>query len=249
MTQPRTQQLKQSGATLGQVPMWDGTVWAPGQGYAMDALPLYDVHHGPPLGTYSQEFNAAETTSLPSGWSWVNQGDSTYGESGGLGRILAATSGGTTSATETHRMIVRALPTESEWIAELKLTGLNGEQAATVRGGMVLRNSGSGNYLFFGRAVSDANIGRFKVDRWSALNTVDTVEHERLMVTPPTVLRLTFYDTGNSSFYVGTDGLITYWVGDVDLSAEGYDQIGILCGTPDTALDSASVSFDWVRVR
>lgn len=30
MTQPRVQQLHQSGATTGQAVLWDGTTWAPG---------------------------------------------------------------------------------------------------------------------------------------------------------------------------------------------------------------------------
>jgi len=44
MTQPRIQQLHQSGATTGQVPTWNGTTWEPAAGGGTTALvPLTTV--------------------------------------------------------------------------------------------------------------------------------------------------------------------------------------------------------------
>lgn len=63
---------------------------------------------GPDLG-YDEEFDRIDTA-LPTGWSWLNQGSSTYKERFGKGIITGV------AETGTHwRGITRALPGEATW--------------------------------------------------------------------------------------------------------------------------------------
>jgi hypothetical protein len=251
MTNPRVQQLHQSGAALGHTVVWDGTTWvAATAATGMDVLANFDDRWGSALGSYDYEFGAADTTSLPAGWSWVNQGSSAYREVGGLATITASYTGGSTSATETHRMITRARPSESAWDLLVKIPSLNCEQVANVRAGIVARNSGSGNYLLHGRAITDANISRVKVDTWSALNTISTTEANSVMVSVPTHFRLTQIDASTWVFGVSNDGSIFVTLGFYDPSGDGYDEVGICVGLPDTGtFDVASAAIDWFRIR
>lgn len=52
----------------------------------MDNREYFNEVHGPDEG-YDEEFDATNSTSLPSGWAWVNQGTATYIEHFGYGRI------------------------------------------------------------------------------------------------------------------------------------------------------------------
>ena len=249
MTQPRLAQLHQSAALIGQVPVWNGTTWVadmPQDG--VDSLAAFDDAYDPALGSYDYEFNAfPKSSSLPSGWSWVNQGDSLYLEAGGQGKVDVAYTGGTTNATETHRMLVRSLPSESAWFAVAKLDVL-GERSNHVRGGLVLRNSGSGAYLFFGRSCG--NPGDVDLSTWSALSTLNTTIATREYTGPPGVFAINKAASDDWTFYVSPDGLgFTGHEYSVDLSAAGYDQIGILGGTPNTIYDWPVLVASWFRVR
>ena len=51
-----------------------------------DDLPAFD-------SVLSYEFNALNTTSVPSGWAWLNQGDATYYEDNGSGTLYNPNSG------------------------------------------------------------------------------------------------------------------------------------------------------------
>lgn len=65
-----------------------------------------------------QEFNAT-SSSLPSGWTWLNQGTATYSEAKGWGNILLPTASGVNV-----RGIVQTVPAVAAYTAVAKVTGL-----------------------------------------------------------------------------------------------------------------------------
>lgn len=255
MTQPRLAQLHQSAALPGQAPVWDATagLWVPAnQAAGLDNAALFADRTYPPLGTYGYEFDRSYTTTLPSGFSWVNQGDGSFTEAADAAMLWAASTGGTTSTTETHRMIVRSFPSESEFSVELCAPALMGKQGTNTRGGLVIRDSGSGKYVTFGRVATDGNLGRVRVETWSALNTLDTVEDEALLATPPTHFRLEHYDATTWSFQAGAGGdYYSYMFDGATFDPTGlvasFDQIGFYAGTPNTLADGVGLDVKWLR--
>ncbi|MGE3795117.1 MAG: hypothetical protein AB7I38_14480 [Dehalococcoidia bacterium] len=253
MTQPRLAQLHQSGAELGHAVVWDGTTWvAAPAATGMDVVGNFDDYFDLDTGDYDVEFDRADTTSLPPGWSWVNQGASDYREVGGRARLLADGSGGSTSTEECHRMLVRAIPSESSWTAVLKMPSLACFPYDYFRAGLVLRDSsGGGGYTTWGRRVTNNNLlTSMSFDNWSALNTLATNYSTSYMADQQTFLRIKKNSGTSFDFASSADGVAWrgFW-GGYDPTADGLtlDQIGIFGSCPSG--DYCTVGLDWFRVR
>lgn len=256
MTNPRVQQLKQSGATNGQVPVWDNGagVWVPGDpggSPGMDSVANFDDYFDLTTGTYDHEFSRADTTTVPSGWSWVNQGSSDFREVGGRARIFVSGSGGTTSTNECHRMLVRALPSEATWTAVLKMPALSCFPTAYFRGGLVLRDSSGGGYTTFGRRVTNDGLPTtMSFDNWSALHTLATAYSASYTADQQTFIRIKKNSGTSFDFASSADGVAwrTFWSG-YDPTADGLtlNEIGIIGSCPSG--NSCTVGLDWFRVR
>ena len=128
----------------------------------------FNAVYGPDLG-YDQEFNAT-TSSLPSGYSWVNQGSGTYNEMFGGGAL-----GHPGSASFDIKMIVRALPA-STWTATFKTTFTSPNVAATSQAGPVLRESGSGKLMIMG-LHSDSGKESAVVNQWTNPTTFSSTPY------------------------------------------------------------------------
>ena len=107
-----------------------------------DLIRSPDVPWGGDLG-YDVEFDT-DGSSLPNGWSWVNQGSCTYLQQYGTGRIHHP---GTSPYSNTA--IVRPLPAEATWSAYGKFTGAWRDGDAAV-GGFCLHESSSGKIIAYG---------------------------------------------------------------------------------------------------
>ena len=255
MTNPRVQQLHASGAGLGHAVVWDGTTWVAGTAATgMDVVANFDDYFNLTTGTYDYEFGAADTTSLPAGWSWVNQGDSTYREVGGLASLYSAPTGGTTDATETHRMLVRALPSESTWTAVMRITSATGYPSGGdyLRAGLVLRDSSGGDYLFFGRRVaSTGDVGTISADYCSSLNTVGSNLLADAITAPAAFLQVQKVSSTSYVFSASPDGIAwasAFYSADPTSHGLTLDQIGVLGGGPSGGYGN-SIGLDWFRVR
>ena len=261
MTNPRVQQLHQSGATDGQVIAWDDTAgyWAPstavsgggggggGGAAGVDDLTTFNGIYGSALG-YDQEFNAT-SSSLPSGWSWVNQGSSVYNEADGKAALIATQSGGSTSGNERHRMIVRSYPSESSWQCIVKVQALAATSAWS-RWGLVLRDSASGKYYHFGRAMEDSN-ERANVNYWSSLNTYGGSQPANTALTDKAPYqRITKYSSTDFDYALSMDGIVWHTVlptHDPTGNVASFDEIGFLFSCNDSLDMTASI--DWFRIR
>lgn len=101
----------------GATPTWD-LVYPVADRGGIDDFRTFVDYFGPDEG-YDYEFGGEAVASLPSGWSWYNQGASTYLEGLGAG-VLSSPSVG----SEQHRAIVRAVPS-GNWEAYTKITSSN----------------------------------------------------------------------------------------------------------------------------
>lgn len=84
------------------------------------------------------EFDVLNTSSLPAGWSWMNQGTSTYLEDQGWGGIIIPSQG-----SDNIRAIMRAVPAASTYTITWKLA-MAGKNANSLYGGPLFRDSVGG---------------------------------------------------------------------------------------------------------
>lgn len=207
------QQLDQQGATTGQVLTADATAGRTPPDPAsvavgMDNLAAFDDYFDLTTGAYDHEFDRADTTSLPTDWSWVNPGASDFREVGGLARLLVDGTGDATSTEECHRMIVRPLPVESSWTAVLKMPSLACFPYNYFRAGLVLRDSAGGDYTTWGRRVTnDGLVTSMSFDNWSALNTLGTNYSTSYMADQQTFLRIRKNSGTSFDFSSSADGV------------------------------------------
>lgn len=117
-------------------------------------IAAFNAIYGTGITSYDVEFNTADTTSLPSGWSWVNQETASYRERFGAGTLTVP------SAALEIRGIVRALPSESTWTATMWATGSQIGNAASDAElfGLILRDSATGKNAMLRRASTSGVI-------------------------------------------------------------------------------------------
>lgn len=230
-----------------------GTGGSSGGGGAtgIDDLTTFNGVFGSSPTTYDYEFGGSGT-SLPSGWSWVNQGDSTYEESLGMGSVFCAYTGGTTtgSANERHRMIVRNIPSESTWNYIAAIPQAVARVGSWHRIGLVLRNSSTGAYWAFNRAMEGAEqFAKIQVNSWSSINTYGGSQPiDRVYTAIPFYFRLKRNSSTSYDFFISANGKSWFPVISAhDPSSISADQIGIIFASNDS--QGLYADIDWVRVR
>ncbi len=212
----------------------------------VDDLAVFDSIYGSPL-SYDYEFEAS-SGSLPSGWSWVNQGSSAYSEGNGRGNVLATQAGGSASGNEKHRMLVRSFPSESSWTCIAKLRSL-GATSAWLRWGLVMRLASSGKYYVLHRALQDSN-DTAKVEYWSALNTFGSSASSTALGDKSPYFRIKKNSTTSFDYAVSLDGIVWHTIlaaNNPTGNVASFDEIGFIFNVNDSL--NMTVSLDWFRVR
>lgn len=209
---------------------------------SIDNLTAFNTAYGSAL-SYDYEF-AADTTSLPSGWSWVNQSTSTYQEKGGKGAISAPA-----TSTVNWRLLMRALPSESTWTAYAKLTAYM-STAADAFFGLLLRESSSGK-------LQDVSCypttSAFYVSRWTNATTYSTSPAgplaDHVARSSTVYFRIKRNSATSYDFSMSPDGVLWRTIlAANDVSAfMTPDQIGF--GLDVTNNIVSGVACDWFRVR
>ncbi len=118
---------------------------------------LFEGIYGADIG-YDEEFVRAGATSLPTGWSWFNQGTNTYTERFGAGVMKMI------PAASTARGLMRALPSEASWRATMFLSDSVSSTAGSdvYQFGLCLRNFTSGKLMALRRgSTSGVRLTRF----------------------------------------------------------------------------------------
>lgn len=189
---------------------------------------------------FDYEFEG-QTSSLPSGWSWVNQGTSVYTETMGAGTIVPQIASG-----DHWRIIVRSLSgAPSTWLATAKIQGIctNGQ---AYLGSIILRESSSGKFV----AYSIYNINRIYVEKWTDENTYSGAASSDIIgYDYPKYLRVRKNSSSSWDFEASMNGLA--WApSDAAYNVSSFctpDQIGF--GLSATGSTSAAGSIEWLRVR
>lgn len=198
-----------------------------------------------------QEFDTSGsgTSSLPSGWSWVNQGTATYTERGGAGVIA-----GPAAAGINWRGIVRNIPAGSAWTATVKRKAIT-QTANEHAHGIVLREAATGKLLtFYWYEISTdttVNGQRHYLVTWTSVTGGSAVVVGPLYVRPvgqPPYMRIVKNSATSFDFQVSYDGLAwTTIVAAHNPSAITYDQIGIMGYCSGTMAWQTAI--EWYRVR
>lgn len=199
---------------------------------------------GPDLG-YDEEFTETSSGVLPTDWTWVNQGTSTYEQKFSAGVIHPEPGSGDDDG---HRMIVRPCPTSGEWTAVMRLGGMP-PSVKWARVGIVMRESATGKYTYFGLAGAGWNDHGFRLqlNNWSSLNTFSGSEVMTEFSHLPTYFRVSRKGDGTFSFWYSNDGICWTRMEDNRAAYASYDQVGLLVNVPNgQAFDGA---VHWLRVR
>lgn len=219
-----------------------GTPW-------VHAVTPYDVPitvdqpWGGDLG-YDYEFDGIGST-LPSGWSWVNQGGAVYNEQFGAGAISVSE----TSAWN-WRMITRAFPAGT-WTATAKVCVNNrasNTAAGTLYAGLILRESSSGKQLSFGYSNE---IMSLYVLRWSSATTEAATVGSTYNHGPATAwyLRIRRNSSTSYDYEMSADGRVFVPIVSANDPTANLtpDQIGF--GVANNSGVMAGISCEWFRVR
>lgn len=203
----------------------------------------FNTFEGGDLG-YDYEFDV-DSSSLPSGWSWVNQGGASYLERYGAGRITFPATG------STMRGIVRTLPVEATWSAYLWASAAVGSRLAgdTEFYGLWLRDSASGKNAMIRRASTSGII----TTRYNDTSFTGGANYSSAVDSASTGV-VAFKVTRNSatsySFYFSADGGISWASIDLarDMTAHFTpDQIGFVCANNVATSDDFSIHAFRVR--
>lgn len=194
---------------------------------------------------FDYEFEGS-SSSLPSGWSWVNQGSATYQEDYGAG-VLASPS---SASSFTWRAIVRSLSgAAASWTATVKLPWIGGRGADSY-GALLLRQSSDGKMVTLGTPSSVT--GGWYIDKWTTATAYNssfvsnkTTAHIRVYE----YLRIRKNSASSWDFLVSPDGLSWFPIGSaIDVGAYMTpDQIGF--GTENHNSETVSASCHWLRLR
>lgn len=193
----------------------------------------------PNPSAYDYEFNA-ETSSLPSGWSWANQGTASYLEGSGSGAITFPVSSGFAV-----RGLARVVPSESTWTATAKMI-FEGAQANNAGIHLGLRDSATGNQVVVGPSDdAGARIRRFNADNYIA-SAADLANLPGPFLSWQYV-RIAKSGTTTYGFSISQSGVAFRSLGSFDLSAIlTPDQIALVGVCSQNNL--ASLVFDSFRV-
>jgi hypothetical protein len=197
---------------------------------------------GTPTGTDLEfETDVTAGSTLPSGWTWVNQGTTTYEQTGGAAILKPPTSG----TTEFPRMIVLAIPTATTWTMTMKIGGFQ-DVSNWIRQGLVLRRASSGHYTMMSQGAA-----AFQVNDWTATGTFAGSENASAgnSYMQNFYMRVTKNADGTFTFMKSPDCLswnaVAGWVSRA--AYDTYDQVGLAVNAFASGIQQ--FAFHWVRFR
>ena len=191
--------------------------------------------------TYDEEFTA-DTLSLPSGWSWVNQGSATYDQKFGCGIIDHPGVG----SGDDIKLLVRSLPAGASWTATAKVTA-SGTGAPILSFGLALRESATGKFVTLGMQNNGANSSK-----WNSPTSYNSAVTGNLVsIIPVTYFRIIKNNTTSWDLQLSADG-IAWWklasANNLTTFLTGtIDQIGFFAHRQSGA--EFATALHWFRVR
>lgn len=188
------------------------------------------------------EFEAT-ATSLPSGWSWVNQGAASYDESLGAGVITTVADN--LSAAPAWRGIARNLPAGSTWTIKTKMTLTAMQGTVGTFAGLGLRESGTGELSIIYLRAQPSHYGVSRYSSPSAFSADVAAQAGR--VTSPASMYFAIRKNSATSFdwMVSHDGIGWLTLAAANDSSAFFtpDQL-VLISESDVV---GKVSYHWLR--
>lgn len=203
----------------------------------------YDLMWANPL-TYDQEYEAEDTSGdLGAGWNWINQDTSTAVMQNGALLVTPLAVGG---GGDQNRLIVRSIPSQSAWQATAKITFV-GMGTNWFRAGLVLRDSATQKFTFFGRATGGGwGSNDAFINDWSTPSSFSGGEVHVNVAATPIYFRIKRTATPTYDFLMSSDGLswLPFLTGKTPFAT--YDQLGFGFNSP---VANTSMAVHWFRVR
>jgi hypothetical protein len=199
---------------------------------------------GTDLG-YDYEFDANNTSTLPTGWSWLNQGTATYLERFGGGAVSVTGAGSYNS-----RGLIRGVPAGSSWAATFKIGySFPGSGAASAEFGVMLRDSASSKLVQYSR-FSSGYFGLELANSPASFNSNASLVQTAWEPQGALYMRIVKSSSTSYAFGVSPDGCA--WTDTIT----GYDPSGFLTPTDigfflnsSITTQTGSVACHWLRVR
>lgn len=175
---------------------------ATGLQWATPTVSRADVAPASP-SAYDQEFEAS-SSSLPSGWSWVNQSTSTYLEQLGSGALDL-----TLGAADEARAIVRGINTGGSWTLTAKFQHFSiGSTGTLPSRHVVLRDSATGKEMRFSLIVDGTGV----VDYYTSATAFSARRGGAVTILPSQTLprldyvKITKNSASSWDWWISTDG-------------------------------------------
>lgn len=208
-----------------------------------DLAPLANIDTPLSLGSgvlgFDYEFNAS-SSSLPSGWSWINQGTATYQENYGAGLLV-----GTTQSGENYRGVVESFAgAPSTWTLTAKMDFAIGNTQSS-GGGLMLRESSSGKFYIFGMNY----FLDVQLNHWASTTSVTGTDVTTNVAMTPSYFRVIKHSATSFDFLYSTQG--TAWTTAIGAYNASYcvpDQIGFGVDANGTTY-TPQLACNWLRVR
>jgi hypothetical protein len=187
---------------------------------------------------YDYEFNAT-TTSLPSGWSWMNQGSATYDEVYGGGVLYHPGAG-----TYNIKLLMQEVPPDASWTLTAKIT-FTAIDINYIMPGLVLYDSSS-----TASALLTCRHGQMvSLSLWSNPSTFASGVVNITPLVAPQYFRITKASSTEYTFEVSADGIGWYTV------IENYNITWLVdpthfgFGVMRSVASPVAVTCHWFRVR
>lgn len=216
-----------------------------GSGVSVDDAAVFAAVFGADTGL-DEEFDRTNESTLPTGWSWVNQGAATFSERLGAGTIAAPSAAG-----DNVRAIVESISGAS-WSATAKLSLAMPDATGGHFGGLILRDSTTGEFIGF--YVKGGSAGDPAVERWNGPTSFNATTfaptHGSTFVAATFYMRVTKSSATSYRFEYSADGVAWAMVLDAH-DPSGFltiDQIGVMLNA-NTAGKNPQIACHWLRVR
>lgn len=200
-----------------------------------------DASWGADLG-YDLEAET-DTTSLPTGWAWLNQGTATYAQAFGAAFI-------TDTGASTVRGIEQNLPSGSSWVAIAKMV-MPAKSANFRNGGLYIRDGATGRLTLFSMGHTSGVTGGLSVqiDNWTNATTYSAAALGGAAVIPNLTYLAVRKNSATSWDFLGSaDGLS--WANlDLARNITSFTATPSKIGFGWSTSDATRLSLHWFRVR
>lgn len=213
---------------------------------SIDDPAVFTAAYGATLG-YDEEFDDVGST-LPTGWSWVNQGTATYAERGGGGVVQHQ---GVAASGNDVKLLNRAIPSEAAFTIQAKVGCLLRDENWNGFG-LALRDSASGKLIALG-ALAGVGFRHFRVDDFTNPTTYSASGADVSLTTHVQYIRIQKVSATSWNVAISSNGIgwltIATGVNPQTFLGTAPTHVGFYINAATGAGEVNEVACEWFRVR